>query len=165
MLSSFFAARRSRTMNAWGGGAVSSGSTCKPSATGTVRRGGCTDPPLPGVDGAERGRRDQRQRPHAAGRHVVRARIGGGHDPRAIFVGVARPAISGHPRWLKRCRQDWILGRILWLSGCEAGRKPTRCGGSDDATSTYTARPTTSRWASRASRLRANASGRDRRTV
>lgn len=57
------------------------------------------------------------------GQHVVRARIGAGHDPRAIFVGrrptgnIWTPALAE-----EQPGKDWILGRILWLSGREAGR-------------------------------------------
>lgn len=57
------------------------------------------------------------------GRHVVRARIGAGADPLAVFVG-RRPTgerwspelAAAHPA------RDWILGRILWLCGREPGR-------------------------------------------
>lgn len=57
------------------------------------------------------------------GRHVVRARIGGGHDPRAIFVGRRPTGNIWTPALAEEMPgRDWILGRILWLSGCEAGR-------------------------------------------
>lgn len=57
------------------------------------------------------------------GWHVVRARIGAGLPSTAILRG---------RRWNGDCyptaatsvalgRQDWILGRILWLSGSESG--------------------------------------------
>lgn len=57
------------------------------------------------------------------GRHIVRARIGAGCAPNTVFVG-RRPTgelwtpelQANHPR------RDWILTRILWLSGCEPGR-------------------------------------------
>lgn len=54
------------------------------------------------------------------GRHIIRAKIGGGAAAGAVFVGrrqtgeVYSPAAAG--------RRDWILTRILWLSGCEVGR-------------------------------------------
>ncbi len=56
------------------------------------------------------------------GRHIVRAKIGAGADPLAVFVG-RRPtgeiwSEALHQRFPER---DWILGRILWLSGCEVG--------------------------------------------
>lgn len=56
------------------------------------------------------------------GRHVVRARIGAGAPPNTVFVGrrptgeVWSPELGArHPG------RDWILTRILWLSGCEPG--------------------------------------------
>jgi L,D-transpeptidase YbiS len=56
------------------------------------------------------------------GRHVIRARIGGGVPANTVFVR-RRPTgecwspelAAGHPD------RDWILTRILWLSGCEPG--------------------------------------------
>jgi lipoprotein-anchoring transpeptidase ErfK/SrfK len=57
------------------------------------------------------------------GRHIVRARIGAGLPLGAVFVRrrptgeVWSPALHG--RYPGR---DWILTRILWLSGCEPGR-------------------------------------------
>ena len=56
------------------------------------------------------------------GPHVVRARIGGGLHPRAVLKG-RRPTgevYSGALRELHPGR-DWILGRILWLSGTQPG--------------------------------------------
>ncbi len=57
------------------------------------------------------------------GWHVVRARIGAGQPPGAVFVGrrptgeIWSPALAArHPG------RDWILTRILWLSGLEPGR-------------------------------------------
>jgi len=56
------------------------------------------------------------------GRHVVRAKIGAGQPPNAVFVRrrptgeLWSPAL--HARYPGR---DWILTRILWLSGCEPG--------------------------------------------
>jgi lipoprotein-anchoring transpeptidase ErfK/SrfK len=57
------------------------------------------------------------------GRHIVRARIGAGQPLGAVFVRrrptgeVWTPEL--HERYPGR---DWILTRILWLSGCEPGR-------------------------------------------
>ena len=57
------------------------------------------------------------------GRHIVRAKIGGGLPLGAVFVRrrptgeVWTPEL--HARYPGR---DWILTRILWLSGCEPGR-------------------------------------------
>ena len=57
------------------------------------------------------------------GRHVVRARIGAGHAPRAIFVGRRPTGNIWTPALAEEMPdKDWILGRILWLSGCEPGR-------------------------------------------
>lgn len=56
------------------------------------------------------------------GRHVVRARIGAGQPVNAVFRArrptgeVYSPELAAqHPG------RDWILTRILWLSGCEPG--------------------------------------------
>ena len=56
------------------------------------------------------------------GRHIVRAKIGGGHPLRTVFRGrrptgeVWTPQLhAAHPG------RDWMLTRILWLSGCEPG--------------------------------------------
>lgn len=57
------------------------------------------------------------------GRHRVRAKIGAGQPAGAVFVR-RRPTgeictpelLAGAPD------RDWILSRILWLSGCEPGR-------------------------------------------
>ncbi len=56
------------------------------------------------------------------GRHVVRAKIGAGQPPNTVFVR-RRPTgefwtSALHARYPGR---DWILTRILWLSGCEPG--------------------------------------------
>ena len=56
------------------------------------------------------------------GKHIVRARIGAGQPLGAVFVRrrptgeVWTPELHGkHPG------RDWILTRILWLSGCQPG--------------------------------------------
>ena len=57
------------------------------------------------------------------GRHIVRARIGAGQPLNAVFVRrrptgeVWTPEL--HAQYPGR---DWILTRILWLSGCEPGK-------------------------------------------
>jgi L,D-transpeptidase YbiS len=57
------------------------------------------------------------------GRHIVRAKIGAGQPLGAVFVRrrptgeVWTPDL--HARYPGR---DWMLTRLLWLSGCEAGR-------------------------------------------
>ena len=56
------------------------------------------------------------------GSHVIRARIGAGCPANTVFVGrratgeIYQPAMrDAHPQ------RDWILTRILWLSGTEPG--------------------------------------------
>jgi L,D-transpeptidase YbiS len=57
------------------------------------------------------------------GKHIVRAKIGAGAPLNAVFVRrrptgeVWTPEL--HEKYPGR---DWILTRILWLSGCEPGR-------------------------------------------
>ncbi|MDR1969150.1 MAG: L,D-transpeptidase [Burkholderiaceae bacterium] len=55
--------------------------------------------------------------------HIIRARIGAGAVCGAVFLGrrptgeIWSPELAAqHPE------RDWILSRILWLSGCEPGR-------------------------------------------
>jgi len=56
------------------------------------------------------------------GRHIVRARIGDGQPLNAVFV---RRRPTGEIYTSELAQQypgrDWILTRILWLSGCEVG--------------------------------------------
>ena len=56
------------------------------------------------------------------GRHVVRARIGTGQPENTVFVG-RRPTGERYTPALgaQFPQRDWILTRILWLSGCEVG--------------------------------------------
>jgi lipoprotein-anchoring transpeptidase ErfK/SrfK len=56
------------------------------------------------------------------GRHVIRAKIGAGHPDNAVFVK-RRPTGEIYTPELGTQHQgrDWILTRILWLSGCESG--------------------------------------------
>ena len=56
------------------------------------------------------------------GRHVVRAKIGAGEPLNTVFVRrrptgeIYTPELGAqHPQ------RDWILTRILWLSGCDVG--------------------------------------------
>ncbi|MBI5436356.1 MAG: L,D-transpeptidase [Nitrosomonadales bacterium] len=56
------------------------------------------------------------------GRHIIRARIGAGQPVNTVFVQrrptgeIYTPQLGAqHPG------RDWILTRILWLSGCEPG--------------------------------------------
>ena len=57
------------------------------------------------------------------GRHVVRAKIGAGAPEGAVFRG-RRPTGEIYSAALARAHpdRDWILTRILWLSGTEVGR-------------------------------------------
>ena len=57
------------------------------------------------------------------GNHVVRARIGAGAAPGTVFVG-RRPTGELYTPELGAAQpdRDWILTRILWLSGTEPGR-------------------------------------------
>ena len=57
------------------------------------------------------------------GWHVIRARIGAGSAPNTVFVG-RRPTgeFYTHELQCAQPRRDWILTRILWLSGLEPGR-------------------------------------------
>lgn len=56
------------------------------------------------------------------GWHRIRARIGDGCPPRAVFVArrwtgeIWTPALQA-----EQPQRDWILSRILWLSGLEPG--------------------------------------------
>ncbi len=57
------------------------------------------------------------------GRHVIRAMIGAGLPAGAVLIGrrstgeICSPALMA-----AQPERDWILTRILWLSGCEPGR-------------------------------------------
>jgi L,D-transpeptidase YbiS len=56
------------------------------------------------------------------GKHVVRARIGAGQPVNTVFVS-RRPTGEIYTPELgaQFPERDWILTRILWLSGCEVG--------------------------------------------
>jgi len=56
------------------------------------------------------------------GRHVIRAKIGAGQPENAVFAR-RRPTgeIYTPELGLLFPERDWILSRILWLSGCEPG--------------------------------------------
>lgn len=56
------------------------------------------------------------------GRHVIRAKIGAGAAPNTVFVR-RRPTGEIYSPALGQAfpGRDWILTRILWLSGCEPG--------------------------------------------
>ena len=57
------------------------------------------------------------------GRHVVRAKLGAGLPSGAVLVGRRPTGELWSPALAARYPQrDWILSRILWLSGLEPGR-------------------------------------------
>lgn len=66
-------------------------------------------------------RRGSEQTPR--GRHVIRAMIGAGLPPGAVLVG-RRPTGEMWSAEMARAHpeRDWILTRVLWLSGLEPGR-------------------------------------------
>lgn len=57
------------------------------------------------------------------GRHIVRAKIGAGQPENTVFVR-RRPTGEIWSRELheKFPGRDWMLTRLLWLSGCEPGK-------------------------------------------
>ena len=57
------------------------------------------------------------------GRHIVRAKLGSGQPPGAVFVRRRPTGEVWTPELHARDPgRDWILTRILWLSGCEPGK-------------------------------------------
>ena len=56
------------------------------------------------------------------GQHIIRAKIGAGAQPNTVFVGRrATGEIYAPELKAEFPDRDWILTRILWLSGCELG--------------------------------------------
>ena len=57
------------------------------------------------------------------GRHIVRAKVGAGQPAGTVFVR-RRPTgeVWTSDLHAKYPGRDWILTRILWLSGCETGK-------------------------------------------
>jgi L,D-transpeptidase YbiS len=56
------------------------------------------------------------------GRHIVRAKIGAGQAENTIFRGRRPTGEIWTPQLYEQFPgRDWILTRILWLSGCEPG--------------------------------------------
>ena len=57
------------------------------------------------------------------GKHLIRARIGAGQPINTVFVA-RRPSGEVYSPELAAAfpERDWILTRILWLSGCELAR-------------------------------------------
>lgn len=57
------------------------------------------------------------------GKHVVRAKIGAGAPLNTVFVGRRPTGEILSPELIAQYPQrDWILTRILWLSGTEVGK-------------------------------------------
>lgn len=56
------------------------------------------------------------------GRHIIRAKIGAGQPFNTVFVERRPTGEVYSPELARNCPgRDWILTRILWLSGCERG--------------------------------------------
>jgi lipoprotein-anchoring transpeptidase ErfK/SrfK len=56
------------------------------------------------------------------GRHIIRAKIGAGAPLNTVFVGRRPTGEIWTPALAEQYpNRDWILTRILWLSGCEVG--------------------------------------------
>jgi len=56
------------------------------------------------------------------GRHIIRAKIGAGQVLNTVFVERRATGEIYTPELASRSPgRDWILTRILWLSGCERG--------------------------------------------
>lgn len=57
------------------------------------------------------------------GEHIVRAKIGAGQPANTVFVRRRPTGEIWTPELSERFPgRDWILTRILWLSGCEPGK-------------------------------------------
>lgn len=62
------------------------------------------------------------------GRHRIRAKIGDGQPENAVFVGRRPTGEIWTPELSEQFPgRDWILTRILWLSGSEPGRNRLGC--------------------------------------
>ena len=69
------------------------------------------------------------------GKHFIREKIGAGCDANTVFVGREPCGEMYHPELREQFPdRDWILTRILWLSGCETGRNK---GGNVDSYDRY----------------------------
>ena len=56
------------------------------------------------------------------GRHIIRAKVGANQPLNAVFVERRPTGEIYSPELARRFPvRDWILTRILWLSGCEPG--------------------------------------------
>ena len=57
------------------------------------------------------------------GAHIIRAKIGAGAEPNTVFVGRRATGEICTPELMAQYpNRDWILTRILWLSGTEIGK-------------------------------------------
>lgn len=62
------------------------------------------------------------------GQHLIRAKIGAGQPANTVFVRRRPTGEIWTPELAEQFPgRDWILTRILWLSGCEAGRNRHGC--------------------------------------
>lgn len=62
------------------------------------------------------------------GRHLIRAKIGAGQPENTVFVRRRPTGELWTPELAAQFPgRDWILTRILWLSGCESGRNRLGC--------------------------------------
>ncbi|RTE65701.1 L,D-transpeptidase [Amphritea opalescens] len=62
------------------------------------------------------------------GEHLIRAKIGAGKPLNTVFIGRRDTGEIYTPMLAKRYpARDWILSRIIWLSGCEIGRNRLSC--------------------------------------
>jgi len=69
------------------------------------------------------------------GKHLIREKIGVGCEANTVFVGREASGELFHPELREQFPdRDWILTRILWLSGCEAGKNK---GGNVDSYDRY----------------------------
>ncbi len=69
------------------------------------------------------------------GKHLIREKIGAGCEANTVFVGREPTGEMYHPELREQFPdRDWILTRILWLSGCEAGKNK---GGNVDSYDRY----------------------------
>ena len=56
------------------------------------------------------------------GAHIIRAKIGAGAEPNTVFVGRRATGEICTPELMAQFpNRDWILTRILWLSGTKIG--------------------------------------------
>lgn len=62
------------------------------------------------------------------GRHIIRAKIGAGQPLNTVFVRRRPTGEIWTPQFAEQFPgRDWILTRILWLSGCQPGHNRLGC--------------------------------------